>query len=135
MIGLLNILVVEDNEDVREVLAVLLECEGHHVVQAANGQLGLDALAAGPRFGVIILDLMMPVMDGATFLEHKSRGAHADVPVVVFSCSQLNGLERYGLILVRKIDGIEKLLAAIQVAVGNAPLAGAPKAAGQLAPD
>src|SRR5258708_35065016 len=86
-------LIVDDNEDLRNTLAALLQSEGHFVIGVADGQLALDALASGPGFGLIVLDLMMPVMDGATFLACKAKGAHAAIPVVGFSSSPSSGLE------------------------------------------
>ena len=77
MFGLGHILVVEDNADLRGALAMLLESEGHHVIEAADGRLALEALASAIRVRLVILDLMMPVMDGPTFLAHKARGLHA----------------------------------------------------------
>jgi CheY-like chemotaxis protein len=113
-----HILVVDDNDDLRGAMVVLLQSEGHAVIEAADGQLALDALSAGPRIGMIILDLMMPVMDGETFLVHKARGGHATVPVVIFSSSPCLGIARSAgvIAIVPKLDGIEGLLAAIQVA-------------------
>jgi CheY-like chemotaxis protein len=69
-------LIVDDNEDLRDTVAVLLQSEGHSVIEATDGQLALDAPASGTSFG-LILDMMMPVMDGATFLARKAKGAHA----------------------------------------------------------
>ena len=119
-----HILVVEDDADLREAVAIVLRSEGHHVVEAANGQLALDALASrGPAFGVIVLDLMMPVMDGATFLAHKARGDHAAIPVVIFSASPCGDLIRSAGVscMVPKLLGIEGLLAALRSA-GNGAL-------------
>jgi CheY-like chemotaxis protein len=116
MAGPANVLIIDDDADLRDSLTTLLQSEGHHVSEAADGRLALLALSSGPSFGLIILDLKMPGMDGATFLEHKSRGAHADVPVVIFSSSSAIGLERFAGVIstVAKIDGSESLLAAIQ---------------------
>ena len=125
-----NVLIVDDNQDLRETLAVLLQSEGHHVIEAADGRLALDALAGDPSLGVVILDLMMPVMDGPTFLEHKAKSAHASTPVVIFSSSPSVGLEGFAGVVsvVPKIDGIESLLAAIRHAESAAPF---PYAQGQ----
>lgn len=128
MIERSDVLVIDDNEDLRTAVTLLLQSEGHHVIEAADGQLALDALASSPGFGVIVLDLKMPGMDGATFLEHKSRGAFADVPVVIFSSSPPPGMERFAGVtsVVRKMEGIDGLLAAIRHAEGAAPPAYAP---------
>ncbi|MGZ6141993.1 MAG: response regulator [Myxococcales bacterium] len=116
-----DILLVDDDADQRDTLAGVLRSEGHIVIEAADGQLALDALAARPPFGVIVLDLMMPVMDGPTFLEHKSRGLHTAVPVVIFSSSPFDELEGLAgnTTAVHKADGIDGLLAAIDCATGG----------------
>ena len=83
-----NILVVEDNDDVREMMAVTLELEGHRVRTAVNGRDALEQLRVGEKPCVILLDLMMPVMNGWEFrraLEHDP--SLADVPVVVISAA------------------------------------------------
>jgi CheY-like chemotaxis protein len=80
-------MVVEDDFAVRETLHELLEEEGFQVVQACNGQEALDRLrrvAFVPR--LILLDLMMPVMDGWQFRAEMSRDPQlARIPVVVMS--------------------------------------------------
>ena len=82
-----RVLVIEDDADTRELERLALTCGGHDVVLAANGNEGLRALER-MRPCVIILDLMMPVMDGLTFLvERRRRGICADVPVVCVSAA------------------------------------------------
>ena len=126
MFGLGHILVVEDNADLRGALAMLLESEGHHVIEAADGRLALEALASSIRVRLVILDLMMPVMDGPTFLVHKARGPHAAVPVVIFSSSPSAALESSPSVVctVPKLDGIGGLLGAIRDIDGTAAVAG-----------
>ena len=69
----------------REIERTALSCGGHEVMLAQNGREGLRALE-GRRPCIILLDLMMPIMDGLTFLvERKRRGVAADVPVVCVS--------------------------------------------------
>jgi DNA-binding NarL/FixJ family response regulator len=125
-----HILVVDDNADLRDAMAVFLRSEGHAVIEAADGRLALDALSAGRHIGVIILDVMMPVMDGRTFLAHKARGDHAAIPVVIFSSSPCLGFASLeGVIaIVPKLEGVQGLLAAIQL-VGFMPRAPSPNGA------
>ena len=83
-----KILLVEDNDDVREMMAVTLQLEGHQVATAVNGRDALEKLHSGERPCLILLDLMMPVMNGWEFrdeLEHDPR--LRDVPVVVISAA------------------------------------------------
>ena len=80
-----EVLVVEDDFAIRETLRELLEDEGYDVSWASNGQEALHVLSRrAPR--VILLDLMMPVMDGWEF-RHAQRQdpALASIPVVVIS--------------------------------------------------
>jgi CheY-like chemotaxis protein len=78
------VMVIEDDEGIRAALAQALIEEGYLVITAENGRQGLDQLRSGPLPGLILLDLMMPVMDGRAFLEVRAGDPRlADVPVVV----------------------------------------------------
>ncbi|HVL65693.1 MAG TPA: response regulator [Vicinamibacterales bacterium] len=77
-----TVLVIEDDPDMREIERATLGSAGHDVVVATNGKEGLEALER-QRPCIIVLDLMMPVMDGLTFLAEKTRrGLAEDVPVL-----------------------------------------------------
>src|SRR5207244_10672732 len=65
--GATTVLVVEDDFDLRDALVPILEYEGHRVVSAANGKEALERLQTMPPPSLILLDLMMPVMDGEQF--------------------------------------------------------------------
>ena len=110
------ILVVDDDDDLRFALAMLLRTEGHLVIEAANGQVALDALDSPRAFRLIILDLFMPVMNGRTFLAHKAKGAHAAIPVVIFSSSPTAGLRGHAGVVsvVPKNASIHGLLGALR---------------------
>lgn len=83
-----DILIVEDNRDIREGFASILTDEGYEVLQAENGDIALTMLVGlKPSVpGCIILDLMMPVMDGRVFLETLNR-EHPDdlckIPIIL----------------------------------------------------
>lgn len=80
-----TVLVIEDDPDMREIERTALSCGGHHVVTAHNGAEGLRVLEQHKPC-VILLDLMMPVMDGLTFLvERERRGLGPDIPVLCIS--------------------------------------------------
>ncbi len=80
------VLVVEDDADIRCGVRDLLEDEGYQVRTAANGREALDSLAQTSRPCVILLDLMMPVMDGHQFLDQlRLQSEWAEIPVVVVS--------------------------------------------------
>ena len=85
-----RVLVVDDDASIRELLSTVLEDDGYEVMPAANGE---DALAVCARWrpDVIVLDLMMPVMDGWTFA--KRLRERDDIPIVVLSAA--NDLERH----------------------------------------
>lgn len=81
-----SILVVEDEPTIRENLKMLLELEGFPTFTASNGEEGLKVLRTMPRPGLVLLDLLMPVMNGMEFMEAKSHEATiADIPVCVIS--------------------------------------------------
>ncbi|HUL60967.1 MAG TPA: response regulator [Anaeromyxobacteraceae bacterium] len=83
-----RLLVVEDDIDVREVLVDALRAEGYAVEAARNGQEALALLAVGPVPDAIVLDLLMPVMNGWQFREAQLRDtALARIPVIVVSAS------------------------------------------------
>lgn len=85
-----TILVVEDDLAIRESLIELLEQEGYASVAAANGQQALEQLRRPLAIDLILLDLMMPIMDGRIFLQ-RLRAEHSttlrDVPVVLLTAA------------------------------------------------
>ena len=89
-----RVLVVEDDEPTRELMTRTLRSAGHIVVEAANGKIALDRLdEANPQ--VIVLDLMMPVMDGMMFLHHlRAMERYAHVPVIVATAQMLTDADR-----------------------------------------
>jgi len=80
------LLVVEDDADIRETLDGLLSMEGFHVTGCSNGREALEWLHSSPKPDVILLDLMMPVMDGWQFrVAQKHDPDLAQIPVVALS--------------------------------------------------
>jgi adenylate cyclase len=80
-----SVLVVDDIEMNRDMLCSLLEADGHKASVAENGRLALEAIKSNP-YDLILLDVMMPEMNGYQVLEHlKSDHALRDIPVIVLS--------------------------------------------------
>ena len=82
-----SILVVDDNDDVRDAMVVALRVAGYEAESAENGAVALARLRNdGLRPSLILLDLMMPEMDGLEFREQQLRDAAlAAIPVVIVS--------------------------------------------------
>jgi CheY-like chemotaxis protein len=88
------VLVVEDDAATREMLSRTLGREGWTVVEAENGRVALDRLGTRTP-GLVLLDLMMPEMDGFAFLEAlRSRDAWRDIPVAVMTAKDLTADDR-----------------------------------------
>jgi CheY-like chemotaxis protein len=89
-----TILVVDDDADVRETLAETLAFEGYTTEQAANGQEALDYLRNNPAPCLVLLDLMMPVMNGYDFLNAiRSEPALSSVSVFIVSAAAREQVE------------------------------------------
>jgi two-component system, chemotaxis family, chemotaxis protein CheY len=112
------ILLVDDHPDIRESLSDLLEAIGFRVTTAADGRAGLEYLRSHAAPAVILLDLMMPGMDGAEFRRRQLLDpALAAIPVIL--CSGVNDLEihaeRLGrLVWLRKPFPVDQLLGALR---------------------
>jgi CheY-like chemotaxis protein len=90
-------LVVEDDIDTREMLRRLLEKEGWAVSEAENGRVALEHVAKTPP-GLILLDLMMPDMDGFQFTtELRNHEAWRSIPIVVVTAKDLTVEDRLRL--------------------------------------
>src|SRR5256885_4115291 len=84
-----RILLVDDDPLLREALADAFSAEGHAVHEAEHGGRALELLASGVRPGIILLDIVMPVMNGFDFLERKNADPDlAAIPVVVISATE-----------------------------------------------
>ena len=89
-----RVLVVEDDEDVRACLEEALAGAGLDVDTATNGREALERLDDGEPPAVILLDLMMPVLDGAGFMvERAQRPDLRAIPVVVLTASGVRRVE------------------------------------------
>jgi adenylate cyclase len=103
--GSKRILIVDDDAEHRRRLSRVLEGEGWRVTEAENGLVGLERLAESTP-DLIVLDLMMPEMDGFEFLSRlRSNDALRHVPVVVITAAELTDEERE-----RLNGGVERIL-------------------------
>jgi len=84
-----SILLVEDDEIVRRAIQMVLEWEGYQVQGAGNGQEALDLLRGGGNLPcLILLDVMMPVLDGEQFRQEQLRDPRiSSIPVIVVSAA------------------------------------------------
>ena len=84
-----TILIVDDDPDLQEALADLLQTRGYRVSRADDGAKALQRLRQSDAPCLILLDLMMPVMDGHEFLAHRNADpVLAGIPVVVISAGR-----------------------------------------------
>ncbi|HVJ89679.1 MAG TPA: response regulator [Labilithrix sp.] len=82
-----HVLIVEDDADIREILAEMLTASGYRVTSVSNGLEALQALARDTP-SVVVLDLMMPVMDGWELRQRMlADPALRDIPVIIMSGS------------------------------------------------
>jgi len=103
------VLIVDDDRDIREGLQELLESEGHSVFTATDGQDALDLLATIPRPGLVLLDLMMPRMNGQTFIQ-RVRGdpRMKDLSIVVLTAAPVKVPDVSALL--RKPPDVDELI-------------------------
>lgn len=116
-----SILLLEDDDDIRAAVSEVLEMEGYDVVSVTNGAEGISRLAAGFVPGAIILDYLMPVVNGPQFLEKRKEIEHAKtVPVLMLSAT--NEAPPLGIEFVRKPIDIDVLIEAVSRLLKQAPL-------------
>lgn len=81
-----DILIVDDSESIREVVAIGLCDSGYNVISGCNGEEGLDLLSKNTNVKLIITDLNMPVMDGITFLkEVRKIDDYKYIPIIILT--------------------------------------------------
>ena len=123
-----TVLVVDDEPLIAMALEAALEDAGHRVATAANGRQGLERLAKPPRPDVVLLDMMMPVMNGPAML--AAMAADADlrgIPVVVLSSlpeAAVRARAEGAAAILRKPCTAEEVLDAIARLLGEAREAG-----------
>ena len=120
-----RVLVVDDDIDILTALTMTLQSEGHAVYAARNGEEALRVLERGDRPDVVVLDLMMPVMNGFELLDVlRADPRWARLPVVVLSANRGYSHEDLGVLrMLRKPFELDDLFAAIAAAATCPPSA------------
>ena len=118
-----DVLIVDDDPDIRDAVGECLRYEGYDVHSAADGRDALDRLEFGLKPDVILLDLMMPKLNGFDVLQAlQSRPDWKRIPVVVVSANR--GYEADDLVgavsILRKPVNVDRLIEAVQQAVSPA---------------
>ncbi|HVZ51337.1 MAG TPA: response regulator [Pseudolabrys sp.] len=120
------VLIVDDDPGVRGMLKTAVESGGMRSAEAENGQAALKWLEENPAPALVLLDIMMPMMDGFEFLERvRAQEKFAELPIVVLTAKDLNGEERQFLaentllILSKSAQPIGSLGSALAAIVGK----------------
>lgn len=109
----MNVLVVDDEADLRDSLRELFEYEGYSVATAADGEAGLMALERGPAPNVIVLDLLMPRLDGnEMYRRMQAHPAWSRIPVIVSTSDRRRAPS--GVLVLEKPVDIGRLLRAVR---------------------
>jgi two-component system response regulator MprA len=116
-----TVLLVEDDEGIRETVADSLRFEGYDVALATNGAEALEWIDAGGAPAVVLLDLVMPVMDGQELL-HRLRERAEHLPVIVMTAALGAGPAAASaeMVLAKPFD-LSDLLAAVERFTKGAP--------------
>jgi CheY-like chemotaxis protein len=105
------VLIVEDEVTTRDALIELLTKDGREIVTAGDGQEAMKRLTKVPRPRVILLDLMMPRMDGWEFLRRRSADPLvANIPTIVLSGSSLPAGAKHQLSKPVDVDRLQALV-------------------------
>lgn len=123
--GRMKVLVIDDEPDVRALVARLLS-QSFEVTQAVDGADALDKILGGERPDLIVCDVMMPKMDGLTFVKELKRDPSlARIPVVMLTAKtgardMVDGINAGARAYVTKPFKAEELLGKVRKALGQA---------------
>ncbi len=106
-----SVLIVDDDKDIQAAIKMILELHGYVVNCVSNGKEALEVLTRGPAPSVILLDLMMPVMDGFEFMK-MMEGGHINpkVPIIVMTAARNKAHEIKNYTTLLKPFDVTKLL-------------------------
>ena len=109
-----TLLVIDDDADIREALKTVLEEEGYNVVMAVNGEEGLKKLKATSGTCLILLDMMMPVMNGKKFIEALlSDRKLKSIPIIVVSATADQACSQGAVELIKKPFNLHQLITSV----------------------
>ncbi len=114
-----DVLIVDDDPDIRDAVGECLRYEGYDVHSAADGRAALDTLEFGLKPDVILLDLMMPILNGFDVLDAlRTRPEWKSIPVVIVSANRGYSAEDLAgaVSILRKPVSVDRLLAAVEQA-------------------
>jgi CheY-like chemotaxis protein len=108
-----TVLVVEDETELRELMREALEDEGYTVVAAPDGRAALDAASHIDKICLVLLDLLMPIMNGWDFLdEARKRPEFSGVPVIVHTSAPNSAPSGVAKVLQKPLQ-LDRLLATV----------------------
>lgn len=115
-----TVLVVEDDTDIRDMLVMLLEFEGYRAAAVNDGLQALDWLGREKEPALVLLDLMMPHLDGLGFLERwRALTASERCPVVILSGAGTRGPVNGAQCVLQKPVDAEELLQVVERFAGG----------------
>jgi signal transduction histidine kinase/DNA-binding response OmpR family regulator len=124
------VLIVDDDPDVRSIVRASVEGAGLAAAEAANGREALDMIAGGLRPSLVLLDLMMPELDGFGFLDVvRADPSLTDLPVVVLTAKELTDAEKAHLadrathVFAKGAQSIDSLGKVLATLIPNVPAA------------
>ncbi len=117
-----QILIVDDDHDIRRGTHIRLRAAGYETLQAENGREGVDA-AEEKRPDAIVMDIRMPVMNGSEAMEQLQKSASTrNIPVIIVSaspCEEAVSREQGARFFIRKPYSADALLAAVDSVTGD----------------
>lgn len=107
-----SVLVVEDEKDLRVTVAEVLRMEGYRVSEASHGAEAIEKLDAEPLPDLILLDVMMPVMDGYDFRRRQMEHPEwSEIPIILYTSSKDAEADEFDAVdVLRKPVGIQQLV-------------------------
>lgn len=107
-------LIVDDDKDIQSSIKMILELQGYHVNCVSNGKEALEMIIRGPAPSLILLDLMMPVMDGFEFMRTaESSDKISKIPIIVMTAARNKAGEVKKYTTLLKPFDVSKLLSII----------------------